>query len=138
MRGGPGDDLAVLESANQAFYAAVEALDVERIARLWAQREDAWCTQPGWETVVGWEAVRGSWEHMVATTDFIEFIVSDVRPRLLGDVGVVTCTEWVLRRGGSGRGIGPGKAMITNVFVPGAPGRWRLLGHHSAPVLRRL
>ena len=135
---GPRDALAALESANQEFYAALEALDISRLAELWAQREDAWCTQPGWDTVVGWEAVRGSWEQVFATTTFVELIVVDVRPRLLGDVGVVTCTEWVLRRGGAGRGIGPGKALTTNVFVPGAGGRWRLLGHHAAPALRRL
>ena len=131
-------DLAGLERAHEAFYAAVEALDIERLAELWAQRDDAWCTQPGWDTVVGWEAVRGSWEQVIATTEFIEFIVTDVRPRVLGDVGVVTCTEWVLERSGAGRGIGPGQAMVTNVFVPGAARRWRILGHHASAVLRRL
>ncbi len=132
-----GDALAALEVANEAFYAAVEALDVDRLADLWARREDAWCVQPGWSAALGWEAVRGSWEQVFATTAFIEFIVVDVRARALGEVGVVSCTEWVLRQGGNGRGIGPGQAVATNVFVDEG-GRWRLLGHHAGAVLRRL
>ncbi len=130
-------DPASLQAANAAFYERFEALDFDAMAALWDHGADACCVHPGSELIVGWGPVRRSWAAIFAATDYLQFIITDTRARVMGAAGVVTCTENVLADADGGAAIGGGRAVATNVFV-WRDGAWYITAHHASPVLRHL
>lgn len=124
-----------LEAANDEFYAAFEALDLDRMEALWDSGDGVFCVHPGSEAIVGWGPVRRSWAAIFTATDYLQFIVTDFRAS--PDTGVVSCVENILTDQGEqgGRGFGAGRAVATNVFV-WRDGGWRMAAHHASPVLR--
>lgn len=127
-------DLGTLEAANERFYDALEAGDLDAMTGLWSDGDDAWCVHPGAELIVGAARVRRSWAAVFASGQQLQMIVTDVRCRLVAGAGVVTCTENVLTGLGGGQ-LGAARSLATNVFVA-VDGAWRLVGHHASPVLR--
>jgi ketosteroid isomerase-like protein len=137
-------DLARAEvlAANDEFYAAVEAGDLERLAAVWAVGDlarDATCVHPGWPSVVGREAVLRSWALILANSPYLQFFLTDVTVRVIGEVAVVTCTENILTGVGDDTPDGAGeltggRATTVNVFQA-TPRGWVLWLHHSSPVL---
>ena len=130
-------DATCLQAANAAFYECFEALDFDAMAALWDHGDDAFCVHPGSELIVGWGPVRRSWAAIFAATEYLQFIVTDTRARVMGAAGVVTCTENVLSGADGGAGLGGGRAVATNVFV-WRDGAWYMTAHHASPVLRAL
>lgn len=122
-----------LQDANDAFYDAFEALDLDRMAALWDHGKDVFCVHPGSDLILGWGPVRRSWAAIFAATEYLQFIVTDVRAR--SEAGVVTCTENILTDRSADGGLGAGKAVATNVFAY-RDGRWRMTAHHASPVIR--
>ncbi|HVL98065.1 MAG TPA: nuclear transport factor 2 family protein [Egibacteraceae bacterium] len=124
-----------LEAANDAFYAAFESLDLDRMDVLWDHGEDVFCVHPGSELIAGWGPVRRSWAAIFSATDYLQFIVTDVRARV--ETGVLSCVENILTPGPDegGRGFGAGRAVATNVFS-WREGHWRMTAHHASPILR--
>jgi ketosteroid isomerase-like protein len=127
---------ADLIAANAAFYECFEALDLDRMTALWEHSTEVWCVHPGGEVIRGWDRVGRSWAAIFASTDYLQFIVTDVEARLAGGAGVVTCTENILSGTGRDGHLGAAKAVATNVFVATPDGAWRLVAHHGSPVLR--
>lgn len=128
-------DVGELVAVNEGFYEAFETLDLDTMMAVWRQADDVYCIHPGGGPVVGWGPVRRSWAAVFAATSYLQFIVTDVLARVLGEVGVVTCTENMLADAGQPEHLGAGKAIATNVFVREEQ-RWRMLAHHASPVVR--
>lgn len=122
-----------VEAANAAFYTAFEQADVDAMARVWddEQPEALTCIHPGWPPLRGRSQVLRSWSALMATTEYIQFFLTDVTVAVEGDIAVVTCTENVLTEGGVD---GAGAAIATNVFRRRAGG-WRLQVHHAGPLM---
>lgn len=131
-----GPDLEALRAANDAFYAGVEALDLDAVAAVWQHSEDVACVHPGAELISGWSRVRRSWAAIFAATSYLQFIVTDVRAVVDGTAGIVTCTENILSDAGHENHLGTAKAVATNVFSRDGNGRWLMVLHHASPVLR--
>ena len=125
-----------VEAANAALYTAFESGDVDLMEAVWDVEEpDAVvCVHPGWPMLRGRTAVMRSWSAVMANTDYIQFVLTDVQVVVSGDAAVVTCTENVLTSADIGEGA---HAVATNVFVQRRDG-WRLVVHHGSPVLGRL
>ncbi len=125
-----------VESANTALYEALESADVDRMAAVWddAEPDALVCVHPGWPMLRGRVSVLRSWSAVMANTDYIQFVLTDVAVSVVGDTAIVTCTENVLTSADVGDGAA---AVATNVFVRRADG-WRLVVHHGSPVLGRL
>jgi ketosteroid isomerase-like protein len=75
----------------------------------------------------------------MASTEYIQFFLTDVEVSVLGDTAVVTCTENILSGGpteddGSAGPLVGGLVVATNVFRRTESG-WRLWSHHGSPVL---
>ncbi len=123
-----------VEAANTAFYAAFERADVDAMARVWddEQPQALSCVHPGWPPLRGREQVLRSWSALMATTEYIQFFLTDVTVAVEGDTAVVTCTENVLT--GVSETGGAGSAVATNLFRRRADG-WRLQVHHAGPLL---
>lgn len=104
QRAGESDREAVLE-ANRAFYEALENGDLEAVEEAWlgaAEADDKGgvvCVHPGWPVLRGRAQVTRSYMLIMANTEYIQFILTDVEAEVHGDVALVTCTENILSGG---------------------------------------
>ncbi len=72
------DEAAVI-AANQEFYEAFEALDIDRMAACWHQGDEVRCIHPGWDVMVGWPRVSRSLMAIFANSGYIQFFLTDVQ-----------------------------------------------------------
>ena len=125
-----------VEAVNAALYAAFESADVDAMANVWDDVEPGAvvCVHPGWPMLRGRSSVLRSWAAVMAGTDYIQFLLTDVQVSVDADSAVVTCTENVLTSSDIGENA---PVVATNVFRRRSDG-WRLQVHHASPVLGRL
>jgi len=122
------DDLAAVTATNDAFYAAFEAGDLAALLALWEHGDEVVCTHPGWPALHGWEAVRASWERIGMGPGTQQFIITDARFRISGDLAWVTLDENLLGHRAS-------TVTSVNIFRRQADGRWLMVAHHGSPVM---
>jgi len=121
---------AGLLEANRAFYAAFEALDLERMSELWARHAPVSCVHPGWDLLIGAADVIESWREIFAGTTAIRFEVDAPQVTFAGNAGWVVCRE-VLHTHVQGQPVENTLTAI-NTFV-WEDGGWRINHHHAAP-----
>ena len=114
------DNAETVISANEAFYDAFAAADMEAMEAIWAQDAPVTCLHPGWPKLDGREAVLKSWRGILENPGRprIECIHPSVS--LYGDTAVVLCYET----------IESGCLLATNVFVREGEA-WRMTHHHA-------
>src|SRR3954467_14814599 len=112
-------------SANEAFYAAFRAEDLDAMDRLWAQRAPVACVHPGWPPLIGRDQVMASWKAILAN-GAPPIRCASARVLMLGDVAEVVCDEQV----------GDDRVVATNVFVR-EDGRWAMVHHHGSHLIAR-
>ena len=123
-------EIEEIKAANQRFYDAFGALDIDQMERVWETSERAMCVHPGWPALVDWELIRQSWERIFDNTTLMHFNVKYLNAAVQGDCGWVTCVEnisSVLQGTASNFGI-----LATNIFVR-TPLGWRMIAHHASP-----
>jgi ketosteroid isomerase-like protein len=125
----PDADTVAVLAANQAFYDAFEARDIDAMSDLWAHDERVTCVHPGWTELRGWASIASSWAALFGGGQQLQFIVTDPHVVVAGDVAWVTCDENLL--------AGDGSATVAslNLFARDGAGGWRMLAHHGAPVM---
>jgi ketosteroid isomerase-like protein len=131
---GPGAEEAAVAKANEEFYEAFEALDMDRMEACWLHDDGVRCIHPGWDAMVGWPQVSRSWMAIFANSAYIQFFLTDVEVHVDADTAWVTCAENILS-GGVGPEVQDAKVLATNVFRR-IGGHWRMVLHHGSPVLR--
>jgi ketosteroid isomerase-like protein len=124
-------DVAAVEAANSEFYAAFEAVDLDRMHAVWDDDEDVTCVHPGWPLLRGRGRVMRSWALIFANTPYIQFFLTDVHVQVTDEIAVVTCCESILTSVGDSEG--DATVVATNVFRLREDG-WRLVVHHGSPV----
>jgi ketosteroid isomerase-like protein len=125
-----GDARDVL-AANAAFYEAFEQRDLDAMSDIWEHSDRVACVHPGWAVLHGWASVAASWFALFDGPQRLQFIVTDERVEVVGDLAWVTCNENLLDTGATQA------VAATNVFVRHDAG-WRLLHHHGSPVVQRM
>src|SRR4030095_2410896 len=75
--GAEADAKAVAE-ANEEFYAAFEALDMDRMEACWRHDDEVRCIHPAWDVMAGWPRVRRSWAVIFANSAYIQFFLTDI------------------------------------------------------------
>jgi ketosteroid isomerase-like protein len=118
-------------AANEAFYQAFEARDMDAMSDLWEHGERAVCTHPGWSSLHGWAAVSASWYALFNNGQHLQFIVTSERADVVDDVGWVSCDENIL----AGEGDVGGTVAAFNLFTR-TDGGWKMVAHHGSPVAR--
>lgn len=134
------DAVDAVLAANAAFYAALEACDLDAMAEVWDQSERAVVTHPGWPMLRGWASVKESWAAIFRNTNFIGFVLTDEHCAVRGDTAWVTVEENILQATGATGGsaadsehLSGSRAVSINIFVCDG-GRWRLVVHHASPL----
>lgn len=122
---------AAVLAANQAFYDAFAALDIERMEEVWSRDDVVTCIHPGWATLSGWYLVMESWERIFAGASMMSFNITNAEVTVSGDVAWVICTE-NLTSVLDGRVLG-GRIEATNVFRNRGDG-WLVIHHHGSAV----
>ncbi len=123
-------DIEAVKEANQRFYDAFGALDIEMMDQVWEASDQALCVHPGWQPLVGWQPIRASWEGIFDNTTLMHFNLRYVNVAVQGDAGWVTCVEnitTVLQGRASDF-----SAVATNIFLR-TPQGWRMVAHHASP-----
>lgn len=126
----PDAALAGLRAANGAFYEAFERRDLDAMSEVWEHSDRVVCVHPGWPALHGWGRVAASWLSMFQGPEQLQFILTEERAEVEGDVGWVSVEENIL--GGS---AGATVAAV-NLFVR-RDGAWKLVAHHGAGVAPR-
>ena len=123
-------DEEAVETANRAFYAALEARDLSRMALLWSHDDEVSCIHPGWHRLDGWDEVERSWRAIFANSR--PWKVSCETPRIAvgGSLALVVCIERLATVGGEGE---PARMQATNVLRR-IDGGWKMIHHHSNPL----
>lgn len=117
-----------LRAANQAFYDAFEARDMDAMSNLWEHSDRALCTHPGWTTLRGWGQVAASFFALFQNRDAIQFILTNEKLAVHGEVGWVSVDENIL-----GEQSGSTVAAL-NLFVHDGA-EWRMVTHHGSVVI---
>lgn len=124
--------IETVRAANQAFYDAHEARDLDAMAEVWEHSDRAICVHPGWPILRGWAAVEESWRRIFAGPGRNQFILTGESVVIDGNVAWVTLEENLVDRGRTQA------VAATNVFAHTGgrlQDRWRLVAHHASPIL---
>ncbi|GLX00667.1 nuclear transport factor 2 family protein [Microtetraspora sp. NBRC 16547] len=128
-----------VEELNQEFYDAIESADLDRMSEIWVEDAGdrvAMCVHPGWPMLSGRSEVLRSWALIMANTPYIQFVLTDVRTSVLGDVAVLTCAENILTAADTDEaGFAAGRVVASSTYVR-TPEGWRLWLYHGSPVLQ--
>lgn len=125
-------ELVDLLAANALFYEAFESRSLHAMEAVWSSDQDISCTHPGWATLHGPAEVHRSWRSILSGPQHLQFIVSEERAHVVGEMGWVTCVENLLADDGP-----HGSATAINLFRRSAGGVWRMMAHHASPVMQR-
>ncbi|MGP4109925.1 nuclear transport factor 2 family protein [Streptomyces sp. 4N509B] len=132
-------DIEAVEAANTALYDALERGDLDLLSAHWLP-DDISVVHPGWPVLSGRAEVMRSYALIMASTDYIQFFLTDVEVSVMGDTALVTCTENILSGGpaeadGSAGPLVGGLVVATNIFRRTEDGTWKVWSHHGSPVL---
>lgn len=127
----PAEAVLIVEAQNRRYYDAFQSLDIERLGHVWWRDDTVSCVHPGWDMRRGWPAVRFTYEEIFQGTRSIRFALGDVRVRVVGDLGYVTCIENLVSDEGD-HGDYLGAVLATNIFER-RQWEWRLVHHHASP-----
>jgi hypothetical protein len=136
-------DIEAITEANEEFYAAAEAGDLDRLGAIWLAgpfEASVQCVHPGWAPVFGREDVLRSWAVVCANTPFLQFFLTDVRIDVVDRIAVVSLTENIITDMSAGSSeddpgfIAGGRATTINIFRRTDEG-WRLWMHHASAVM---
>ena len=116
-------------AANRAFYEAFEARDLDAMSSLWEHTDRVLCTHPGWATLRGWGPVAASFFALFQSSQSLQFVLTEERVHVEGDVAWVAVDENLLGdQGGS-------TVAALNVLVRDAgTGQWLVVAHHGSVV----
>lgn len=94
---------------------------------IWEPTDKTLCTHPGWSTLQGWNAIRTSYARIMENQT-LQFIVTGVEIRVMGEAAMVSCAENIWGEGATGT------VAALNVFRRQDDGRWLMVAHHGSPV----
>ena len=122
------EEEAVLQ-ANENFYRALQELSLEAMEAVWLPEDWVRCVHPGWDALDGWDAVRESFQHIFANTQYMRIAVGVQSMRIEQMVAWVCCSEKI-SSAADGR-FDSAFVQATNIFYR-RNGSWHLVLHHAS------
>ena len=129
------EDVAAVEAANAALYRAVETGDLDLMEAVWDDGSAVACVHPGWHLLRGRGPVLRSWAAVMASRQYLQFILTDVAVEVTGDVAVVTCTENILAGVEDDATSFEAATVVATNVLRRRPSGWRVVLHHGSPVV---
>jgi ketosteroid isomerase-like protein len=121
--------------ANNAFYQAMQSLDLARMEDVWWHEEWVRCLHPGWELLSGWDKVKESWSSIFNSGVHFQVSISQPLVCVVGDAAWVSCIEQVTSM--LETDFMTARVQATNIFVR-RKGQWRMVHHHTTPLPDRV
>jgi ketosteroid isomerase-like protein len=115
------------------FYKAVEDLSIDEMEQIWAIQEPITCIHPGWNVLQGWLEIKESWQAIFQNTEYMEFILSDVRIEIEENMAWVICQENITQAIDSQ--TVRSTIISTNIFLH-LDNQWLMVHHHGSPVFQ--
>jgi len=123
--------VSAVEEANEAFYRAFSAMDLDAMTGLWSRSERDVCIHPGWKILRGWDEIEHSWRQIFTGADALQFFVTDVSVRSSPELAIVTCIENMVSIA-RGQRVGS-RIAATNAFARTGDG-WKLVLHQGSAI----
>lgn len=112
-------------AANERFYAAFAARDLDAMSASWAEETEVVCVHPGWPPIRGRQEVLASFRSIFEHDESPPIRSESPSVAQHGDAAIVVCRERV----------GNAVLVATNVFVREGQG-WRMSNHHASTLAR--
>ncbi|KAL1330875.1 hypothetical protein HN51_048113 [Arachis hypogaea] len=123
------DSKTTIFGINSRFYESFRNGDLAAMQALWSKKDEVCCVHPGLKGISGYDDVIESWNLVWANYEFpLEIRLEDIKVHARGDMGYVTCMEFVKTKGGRWGG-----QFVTNVFEK-IDGQWYICIHHASPI----
>jgi hypothetical protein len=122
---GLGFDTAAMHTdqalfANDAFYLAFAARDIDHMDALWARKSPVICLHPGWPALTSRQKIIDSWQRILSNPQQKPIDVYNAQAHQLADAVAVVCYEEL-----------DGNVMVaTNLYI--TEGERVVLAHHQA------
>ncbi len=120
-----------VREANERFYGAMSALDIDGMDEVWMNDASAVCVHPGREAIYGYERIRESWIMIFSAPNPMSIAASNEHITIIGDVAWVVCSETISLM--TDEGLAAAAAQATNIFRR-ASGVWHMIVHHASPI----
>jgi ketosteroid isomerase-like protein len=117
------------DDVERAFYAAIEAGDLEAMMATWADDDEIVCIHPNGQRLNGHAAIRESWRAIFGSGKRLRVALS----RSVRWQGAMLASHTLVQTLSIDGEPADVAIAATNVFVRGADG-WRLLVHHASPL----
>ena len=120
------------QDAENAFYEALEAADLEGMMAVWAEDEEIVCVHPAGPRLTGQDQVRRSWAEIFAggARTRVHLTQQVMLSAMMLEVHSVQ-ENFVAESSASGAAR-PAPIVATNVYLRTAAG-WRMIVHHASP-----
>ncbi len=118
------------QDAEDAYYDAVEACDLEQMMAVWENSPEAHCLLPMQPMLQGPRALRSAWSGLLKEALRVEVTVHSLQWIEQGELAIHLVEEAVTVAAQPNQPYPP--IYATNIYRKGAGG-WRLLVHLNAP-----
>lgn len=108
--------------ANEAFYVAFAARDLQAMSEIWSRTDLVTCIHPGASTLQGRDQVIQSWRVILSNPASPQIVCRNPSAHLHGDIAYVLCWEQIQEA----------FLIATNIFIR-EEGRWRMVHHQASP-----
>jgi uncharacterized protein (TIGR02246 family) len=118
-----------VRAVNDAFYAALSALDLERMGEVWLKEEWVRCVHPRSDLLHGWADIERSWAEYFARASWTRVVPTSIEVWIRGRTAIVICAENITEK--EGAEVRVSVAIGTNVYQETEAG-WRMVHHHAS------
>jgi ketosteroid isomerase-like protein len=116
-------------AANEGFYKAFNARDLDAMKNVWVSHEKATCIHPGWVPLNGLESIIDSWGGIFKNSGNMDIQITDISVTASEGLAWVSCVEKLYTI--ATHGVLASKVFSTNLFQLNE-GNWKMIMHHAS------
>ena len=118
-------------AANENFYKAFNARDLDAMKNVWGSQEKVTCIHPGWVPLNDLESIIDSWEGIFKNSGNMDIQITDISVTASESLAWVSCVEKLYTI--ATHGVLASKVFSTNLFQLNE-GNWKMIMHHASPL----
>jgi len=118
-------------AANESFYKAFNARDLDAMENVWGSHEKVTCVHPGWVPLSGLKPIIDSWEGIFKNSGNMDIQITNISVIESENLAWVSCVEKLYTI--ATHGVLASKVFSTNLFQLNE-GNWKMIMHHASPL----